>query len=46
MPRGDTLPRDKVVWIDIFLKFFSTQAAIEPTHNSLEMYKSRVSKQN
>jgi len=36
MPQGYALPIDRVVWIDIFLKIFSTEAAAEPTHNSLE----------
>jgi hypothetical protein len=36
MPQGYALPIDRVVWIDIFIKFFSTEAAAEPTHNSLE----------
>lgn len=35
MPQGYALPIDRVVWIDIFIKFFSTEAAAEPTHNSL-----------
>ena len=36
MPQGYALPIDRVVWIDIFLKIFSTEAAAELTHNSLE----------
>ena len=36
MPQGYALPIDRVVWIDIFLKIFSTEAAAEPTHNSLK----------
>jgi hypothetical protein len=36
MPQGYAFPMDRVVWIDIFLKIFSTEAATEPTHSSLE----------
>jgi len=36
MPQGYALPIDRVVWIDIFLNIFSTEAAAEPAHNSLE----------
>lgn len=43
MPQGYALPIDRVVWINIFLKIFSAEAAAEPTHNSLKLYKSKVS---